>query len=91
MEHCRTRSQQKAGNQTTAMVVNPSTMPVVVKNHLMPSARIGDATQHQVGGVSGNLQIGFTFSATNDLYNGGCRFRVRTSILVLVGLCKQLE
>jgi hypothetical protein len=43
------------------------------------------------GVFSGYLQIGFTFAATNDLNDGGCRFRVRTSVLVLVGLCKQLE
>ena len=41
--------------------------------------------------ASGNLQIGFSFAATNDLYNGGCRLGVGTGIPVLVGLRKKLE
>lgn len=52
---------------------------------------LGTTFQHLVKFVLGNLQIGFTLAATNDLYYGGCRFRAGTGILVLVGLRKQLE
>jgi hypothetical protein len=41
--------------------------------------------------VSGDLKIGFALSATNDLDDGGCRFRVGTGLLVRVGLRKKLK
>lgn len=55
----------------------------------MPMHSVGNASF--LGCFLSNLQIGFSFAATNDLHNGGCRFCVETGILVLIDLCKQLE
>jgi len=41
--------------------------------------------------VSGNLEIGFALAATNDLDDGGCRFRVGIDICFWVGLRKKLK
>lgn len=41
--------------------------------------------------VSGNLKIGFALTATNDLDDGGCCFRVGTGRGVWVGLRKKLK
>ena len=41
--------------------------------------------------VSGNLKIGFALTATNDLDDGGCCFRVGTGLGVWVGLRKKLK
>lgn len=42
-------------------------------------------------GASGNLSIGFSFTATNNLYNGGLFPGVGTGLQVWVGLGKQLK
>jgi hypothetical protein len=78
----------QAGHTVSDDGASPSLTAVMEKAR---DALPGDAFRHSTGGISGYLQIGFTFAATNDLNDGGCRFRVRTSVLVLVGLCKQLE